>query len=119
VDAVIIPANYESNIKVDGQPFYTYVNSVANFRLGVHKLKAGFEWNMDKNFGQGNIYESEVQAVVSQAARSRKYKDIPASHQISLFAEESGTKTLGKFKAQWSLGLRAETMAGAGSAYSI
>jgi len=118
-DAVIIPANYESRIKVDGRPFYYYLNSVANFRWKIHKIKAGFEWNVDKNFGEGSIYESDIEAVASQADRSRKYSDIPATHQLSLFLEESGTKAFGDYSAKWSVGLRAETLAGAGKDYDI
>lgn len=118
-DAVIVPTKYEATLQVDGRPFYAYLSAVAKFRAGVHRISAGGQWSMDKNYGDGAIYDTSRPFSTSMSTRPRAYSVIPATHTLSLFAEDSGAIPVGKFKVDWTLGLRAEAMAGAGSAYDV
>lgn len=117
-DAIMVPAQYEATLDVDGRPFYANFRTVADFRADIHRIKAGAEWNMDKNFGDGDIFDV-TRPISSTSYRPRPYNDIPATHQFSLFAEENGEKELGVYKLSWTVGLRAEAMGGAGGKYSV
>ncbi len=118
-DAVVLPATYDATLQVDGRPFYAYLHAVAHFRKGGHSLMAGADWNMDKNFGQGSIYDTSRPLSPSMSTRPRAFSAIPASHQFALFAEENSSVSLGAWRLEWLLGLRVSALAGAGSAYDI
>ena len=118
-DELIIPTRYEATLQVDGRPFYAFVNAIARFYAGIHDFKAGAEWNYDKNFGDGSVFDIERPFSTSMSSRPRKYSEIPADNRISAFVEESGTTLLGHFKLEWLAGLRTSMMLGAGSHYSI
>ena len=118
-DALIIPAKYDATLQVDGRPFYAFVSTSANFAKGIHRLQLGAEWNMDRNYGDGTVFDTSRPFSTSMSVRPRPYSAIPATHQFSAYAEESLRKELGHFTIDWVLGLRAEMMSGAGGAYSI
>lgn len=118
-DAVIIPARYEATLKVDGRPFYVFVNSVAKFHAGIHNLKLGAEWNMDKNYGKGSIFDVERPLSTASSRRPRAYSDIPAEHSVALFAEENAELSLGRFSLEWMLGVRASSFLGASDKYAV
>ena len=118
-DAVIIPAKYDATLLVDGRPFYMFLSASALFSRGVHKIQAGAEWNMDKNFGRGTIFDTSRPFSTSMGVRPRPYSAIPATHRFSVFAEDHVSKPLGPVTLDWVLGLRAEIMAGAGSGYEV
>ena len=54
-DVTIVPYKYEATLKVDGKPFYAYLNGTAKFRKDLGNIsntfKAGAQWNVNKNFG--------------------------------------------------------------------
>lgn len=118
-DAVIIPARYEATLKVDGRPFYVFVNSVAKFHAGIHDLKFGAEWNMDKNYGKGSIFDIERPLSTASSRRPRAYSDIPAEHSVAVFAEENAEIPLGRFSLEWMLGVRASSFLGASDKYAV
>ncbi len=118
-DALILPATYDATLQVDGRPFYAYLHALATFRAGVHTLKAGAEWTMDKNYGEGAIFDTSRPFSTSMSTRPRAYSDIPAGHQLSIFAEENASVKLGAWQAEWLLGVRAGTMAGLDNAYDL
>lgn len=118
-DAVIIPARYEATLKVDGRPFYVFVNSVAKFHAGIHDLKLGAEWNMDKNYGKGSIFDVERPLSTASSRRPRTYSDIPAEHSVAVFAEENAEIPLGRFSLEWMLGVRASSFLGASDKYAV
>jgi len=118
-DAVIVPVSYDATLQVDGRPFYVFANAVARFNKGIHNINVGVEWNMDKNYGEGSIYDTSLPFSTSMSTRPRPYSYIPATHQFSAFVEENGTLPIGNFKLDWTLGLRSEAMGGAGKEYDI
>ena len=118
-DAVMVPARYEATMQVDGQPFYASFSATARFRKGVNDMKAGLQWNMEKNYGKGSVFDVERPLSTSSSSRPRPYSAIPASHELSLFAEESGKAPVGKCSFEWLLGVRATAMFNVGKEYSI
>ena len=118
-DALIIPAKYDATLQVDGRPLYIYVQSSALFAFGISRLRAGVEWDMSKNFGKGNIFDTSRPFSTSMDVRPRPYSIIPATHQLSAFVEETAEKAFGDFKIEGVLGARLEALAGAGKAYRI
>ena len=118
-DVVSLPTRYDATLQVDGRPFYAFANAVANFTAGIHKIKAGAEWNMDKNNGKGTIFDPTRPFSTDMSVRPRPYDAIPANHQLSLFVEENFSLPLGGWNLEAAAGLRASAMAGAGRAFDI
>ena len=118
-DALIVPATYDATLRVDGRPFYAYLHALALFRTGVHSLMAGADWTMDKNYGQGSVFDTTRPFSTSMNTRPRAYSAIPASHQCSLFLEEHADVPVGKWRIEALLGLRASALSGCGKAYDL
>ena len=118
-DAVILPSRYEATLQVDGRPVYGFVSSVVNLKAGVHRFKGGLQWTVDKNFGQGSVFDPGLPFSAGSSARPRPFSDIPANHQLSAFLEESGQAPLGLWHLEWAAGARVSMLAGAGSEYKL
>lgn len=118
-DALIIPAKYDATLRVDGMPFYGFASTSATFAKGISRLQVGAEWNMDKNYGRGTIFDTSRPFSTGMSVRPRPYNSIPATHQFSAFAEESLSKKIGDFSLDCVLGLRTEMMTGAGKEFSV
>ena len=118
-DALILPVRYESTLQVKGKPVYAYFNSTASFKWGRQKFKGGVQWTLDKNFGEGSVFDVTRPFSSAGSARPRPYYSIPANHIVSAFAEESGSAPLGSLSLDWSAGVRVSMLLGAGSAFSI
>lgn len=118
-DAVAIPAKYEATMKVDGQPFYAFASSTLRFKKGIHEIKAGADWSMDKNYGGGTVFDRERPFSATMNVRPRAFSAIPAKHQVSAFAEENAKLKLGDYSLEYILGLRASLLAGPGGKYDL
>ncbi len=118
-DAIILPSRYEATMTVTGRPFYAHATVNAAFEKWGNKLDAGAEWNMDKNYGAGSEFDTTRPFSSSTSVRPRPYSVIPATHQLSLYAEDNFTVPAGKFRLEGVLGVRMNAMAGAGGAYDI
>ena len=118
-DAYMLPVRYEATLQVDGQPLYAFVNAVAKFQAGAHKLKAGAEWNFEKNLGKGTLFDITRPLSTTMSSRPRAYYDIPADSQVALFVEESARLPLGRFALEWMAGVRMSMLSGADASYSI
>lgn len=118
-DAIIVPTRYEATLQVDGRPLYAFVNAIARFRKGIHRIKAGAEWNFDKNLGQGTLFDVTRPLSTTMSSRPRAYYDIPADNQLALFAEENLRFPLGPFALEGMAGLRMSMLLGADKTYAI
>ncbi len=118
-DAVIVPARYDAALQVIGRPFYAHASANASFSKGINKIDVGADWNMDKNYGDGTKFDTSRPFSTSMSVRPRPYREIPATHQLSLYAEDNLAFPIGAFKVETVLGLRLDAMAGAGSRYDI
>ncbi len=118
-DAMIIPAKYDAKLDVEGRPFYGYASTSVIFAKSISRLQIGAEWNMDKNYGRGSIFDTSKPFSTSMSVRPRPYNVIPAMHRFSAFAEESLSKSIGTLSIDWIIGLRAEMMTGAGKKFAV
>lgn len=118
-DAIIVPTRYEATLQVDGRPLYSFVNAIARFQKGIHRIKAGVEWNFDKNLGQGTLFDVTRPLTTTMSSRPRAYYDIPADNQLALFAEENLRFPLGPFALEAMAGLRMSMLLGADKTYAI
>jgi len=118
-DAIMIPSRYETTLQVDGRPFYAFLSAIGRFHAGVHDIMTGIEWNYDKNFGLGSVFDVEHPFTPSMSARPRAYKEIPGEHKLSVFAEDNAAYPIGEGKLEWTLGVRASMMPGLGKEYEL
>ena len=78
-DAIILPVRYESSYIIKSVPVYGYLSAVADFAAGLHKIKAGAQWTLDKNLGKGEIFDITRPYPSLSSSRPRPYYAIPAN----------------------------------------
>lgn len=123
-DAVLIsPYKYTANQKVDGRPFSMYAKTGILLCLPIrnvsNELKLGVDWQMDKNFGDGQIFDQLNPLYPGLSVRPRKYSVVPASHILSEYAEENTAINIGKNKLEIQAGVRASTMLNISKEYKL
>lgn len=86
-----LPMLYLAELDVIGKPFTSFAKISSAFRFMNHTLvdniKAGIEWNMNKNYGAGQVYDIERPISAGNNSRPRAYSDVPAMHQLSAYVE--------------------------------
>ncbi len=119
-----LPSRYEASMSVEGIPFNVFIKGLAHFVFGCpafrNNMKAGAEWNMDKNFGRGVVFDVERPFSPDMNVRPRAFNQIPALHRLSLFVEDNIKADLGHgFVLEAMAGLRASTLLNIGSQYFL
>ena len=92
-DGVVLPYKYMAYHDVEGKPFNFFAKLNGKFQIPSHvvsnTLLLGTEWNLDKNFGRGQVYDMERPLyATSMSLRPRSLSSIPSNQQWSLYAEE-------------------------------
>lgn len=118
-DAISVPARYGASLKVIGKPFYAHIRTAADFKAGKHKLKAGAEWDMDKNYGEGSVFNPLLPFSTKMSVRPRAFSAIPATHKLSFFVEDNASYSLGQYILEYRVGVRCVSMLNTGEAYKI
>jgi hypothetical protein len=123
-DAILIyPYTYTANQKVDGRPFSMYAKVGTTLRFPIrnvsNELKLGADWQMDKNYGDGQIFNQINPLYPGLSVRPRKYSVVPASHILSEYAEENTVINIGKNKLEIQAGIRASTMLNLSRRYAL
>ena len=107
-------AKYTSDYTVDGKPLDIFVKMVNNFQLDFKTIKneinTGFDWQLSKNWGQGQLFDVYRPIDPKATFRPRAYRDVPAYSTSALFLETISTADLGKHKLTLALGLRGNSM---------
>lgn len=99
---IFLPSEQFASYTIGGKPVTVFgqvtVNKFFNFRNGTtNKLLYGFEYRLNANYGEGQIYDiTNPPFISSYTARPRKYKDIPAIQNASVYVEDKLFLTLGK-----------------------
>lgn len=105
-----LPMLYLAELDVYGKPFTAYAKANVRFsyvsRAWSLRLKAGLEWNMNKNYGAGRVYDVNRPISASMSSRPRSFSDIPAMHQLSAYAEHSAMFHAGGHTIDIVAGLR-------------
>lgn len=111
---IIYPYKYTATQFVDGQPLSAYLKLNADMRLpfgGVYNnMRMGADWLMDKNYGDGQVFDALHPLSPGTAARMRKYSAVPAEHNLSAYAEERLSFNLGRHRIDVQAGLRTSTL---------
>lgn len=122
-DAVPLDASYTAEMTVEGRPMSAYVKAAATFAAATDNSRntfiAGGDWSMDKNFGRGQVVDLAHPLFSGLASRPRPYDDIPAQHDLALFAEANSSVAMGRMHLDVMAGVRAATMLNLARAYSM
>ena len=92
-DGVVLPYKYQAYHNVAGKPFYFFAKLNGKFQIPSdvisNTLLLGMDWNLDKNFGKGQVYDMERPLyATSMSLRPRSLSSIPSNQQWALYAEE-------------------------------
>ena len=116
-------SEYIADFVSDGKPFNVFLKLKADGKkaLGtwLNNYKAGAEWTLSKNFGDGQVYDLAKPLSASWTTRPRAFKDIPALNTLSFYAEDNIMALLGGHKLEMQLGLRTITIPGLDSKYYL
>lgn len=122
-DGTYLPSTYITRYQVKGLPFYSNLRVEADMRLTTgtvkHILTAGGEWQYNKNYGDGEVYDYQRPIGGSTARRPRAFKDIPATDIVAAYAQDEASMGIGRHKLTAMLGIRATTMAGIGKDFDM
>ncbi|MCR4592170.1 MAG: TonB-dependent receptor [Bacteroidaceae bacterium] len=122
-DALILPYVYDATQEVDGKPLNVFVKLNARLQIPstrvANTLLLGMDWNVDKNYGRGQVFDPERPVYPSAQTRMRSLSEKPANHTLSFYAEEKATLPLGKCKLEMMAGVRALQMLNLPTDYSM
>lgn len=122
-DGVFLPYKYTAHLLVDGKPF----NASAKLKIGLgfsyrairNKALLGVEWNMDKNYGRGQVYDGTRPLNPATSLRPVSYKEIPAGHKIAFFAEDRADFFYGTHRFELTVGLRGLMLSNLSGSYAL
>lgn len=122
-DAVILPYSYTTKHEVDGKPFNLFLKVNAKLQVPTERvsnsLLLGVDWNVDKNYGKGQIFEPTLPLYPGMSGRPRDISMIPASHTFSVYAEENLKTTIAGNTIEVVAGIRGSHMMNLSSRYAL
>lgn len=122
-DAEYLPSIYEASMNTKGLPFSAFLKLSSAFSKKVfitdNLLKVGMEWNMEKNYGEGKVYDISRPLSPASNFRPRSFKSIPASHIASFFVEDITTFSIYNHNFEFRGGLRGTSMLNLDSRYAL
>ena len=111
-EAQFLPAEYYSELTVDGKPFNLFAQVMGNLSFSrpqiTNNIVYGVEWRANGNNGDGRIFDLNYPPVINAIStiRQRSYKDIPTLHTMAVFAEDRFIIPLGNTQLSGQAGLR-------------
>ena len=122
-DGTYLPSTYVARHQVKGMPFYSNLRLEGNAQKAMgalsHVLTMGVEWQYNKNFGQGQVYDYQRPIDGTSSRRPRAFKDIPATNLWAFYAQDEAKLSVGKHIITALLGVRGTAMVGLSSAYDL
>ncbi|MBR0181044.1 MAG: TonB-dependent receptor plug domain-containing protein [Prevotella sp.] len=122
-DALILPYVYDASHDVDGKPLNVFLKLNAHLQIPSNKvansLLVGADWNIDKNYGDGQVFDPERPVYPTSQIRMRSLSEKPANHTLSFYAEEKATVPLGGCELELMAGVRALQMMNLPSDYDM
>ncbi|MCM1077252.1 MAG: TonB-dependent receptor [Bacteroides sp.] len=118
-----LPMLYLADHDVYGKPFTVFTKLSGRFhassRTVSEDIKAGIEWDMNKNYGAGPVYDVTRPISAGNTSRPRAYSDIPAMHQFSAYVESQSTLHAGLHTVTLIAGLRETQLLHLDSRYAL
>ncbi len=99
---IFLPSEQFTSYTIDGKPVTVFGqvtgNKFFNLKKGAtNKILYGFDYRLNTNYGEGQVYDITNPPFISTyTARPRKFKDIPALQNYSVYLEDKLFLTLGK-----------------------
>ena len=122
-DAQYMPSSYLARMDTKGLPLYMFAKLSSLFMKNIGKtenfLILGIEWNMEKNYGDGKVYDMSRPLSPGSNLRPRSFNSIPANHIGSFFVEDETTITAGKHEIKMRAGIRGNSLAGIDKKYYL
>lgn len=123
-EATLLGKEYIGDYLSDGKPFSLFAKGQILYKLPLgnssHKLKGGFNYQVAKNFGRGQVYDlSHPIFAISWDSRPRAFYTIPALHQLAFYAEETYHQPFGSHTLQVEAGLRLSMLPGLSERFSL
>ena len=123
-DGQYLLGEYIADFLSDGRPLTLFAKAKAQGALSFgtvgHNYKIGAEWNLSKNYGDGQVYDLTRPLSASWTTRPRAFKDIPALNVLSFFAEDNVTWLLpGDNTLEAQLGVRTIQLTGMDSRFFL
>ncbi len=122
-DGHYLLGEYIADYVSDGRPLALFIKAAADGKLSLgtwsHAYKLGAEWSMAKNYGEGQIYDLTRPLSAAWTTRPRAYRDIPALHVVSVYAEDRIVALLGASTLEMQLGARSIQLAGLDSRFRL
>lgn len=122
-DAYILPYKYMGHHEAEGKPLNVFMK--LNARLQVpgrrvsNTLLTGIDWNLDKNYGRGQVFDPTAPVYPGMSSRQRALSDIPANRRLSAYAEENIKWPLPFGTFELSAGIRASQLFNLPSEYRM
>lgn len=119
-----ILSEYVADYRSEGRPFNLFgkltLSGSAGSRNIDNEYKAGIEYSVDKNFGEGQIYDLTRPLSASWTSRPRRFRDIPALNSLSAFIQDQFSIDLSRAgHLDLLAGLRLQTLVGIDSRYRL
>ena len=122
-EGVFLPNKYLSHLTIDGKPINGFVSLNSNIgfdKLGLsHRMNIGMDYRIDKNIGEGQLYDATRPPSAKMRGRPRAYNDIPAIQKISFYVEDKISHQFDKNKLTLLAGVRSSTMIGMDERYNL
>ena len=122
-DGMFLPYKYVANVVVDGKPFSAYAKAKAlatwNLPSVEQRFNLGIEWKIDKNFGDGQVYDPTRPLRPGTPYRPRSYSEIPSHQQLSAYFQDNLTAKIGGNTLQLAAGIRALSMLNLDGRYTM
>lgn len=109
---LFLPSEEFTTYKVDGKPINVFLqvtgSKFINFHHGIsNKILYGFDYRRDANNGDGQVYDISNPPFVSvYNSRPRRFKDIPALQNYSVYLEDKLSVMFAKTILDVQAGLR-------------
>lgn len=122
-DAYLLPYRYTATQSMEGKPVNMFAKVNAKFGIPsrqIHNtLLLGADWNMDKNYGRGQIFDPYRPLYPLTSLRPRRLSAIPANHTLALYAEENIKSDIAGHRLEAVAGLRVSRMLHIDNDYTV
>lgn len=123
-DGHYLLGEYIADFVSDGRPMSLFVklhgDGSRSHGIFTHSYKAGVEWQTDKNFGRGQVYDLQRPLSAAWTTRPREFRSIPALNIFSAYAEDYVKLNFGgSHSLELQAGIRTQHLAGLDSRYRL